>query len=348
MEQENAVRAIQSAINGQDVAVPPAATDMVRVHQEILLPLQMEEGSPDGQQFEAHLQRLNDMGCGDGAGRFSLPPIAGLGSRFITIDIRVLHDMLRHAGLTNAPREAFYDLKDDEFRAAFDLRRLETGPKSFSHLIETDGVSMCVHLKRRKTPEEEANAKGTGRQPPPPKRPRPQDPAPAPPLPGQRVIGGDPGRVNLIYVVESLEDGSEKKYVLTRRSYYSWGGIDQHNACAASWRRRWRPRRASTPGTAPGRPASHNSLRSLTTTRPSTIPSGRTGFGGVGDKRASASTDSSGRRSIGSSAASEATASVIERRARCSSASAAPAMPRRGMANEAGGKDGRREGGGTE
>jgi len=39
-----------------------------------------------------------------------------------------------------------------------------------------------------------------------------------------------------MYAVESLEDGSEKKHVLTRRSYYSWGGIDQHNARAASWR----------------------------------------------------------------------------------------------------------------
>jgi len=145
----------------------------------------------------------------------------------------------------------------EEFRAAFNLRRLETGPKSFSHLIETDGVSMCVHLKREMTPEEKANAKRTGRQSPPPKRPCPQDPAPAPPPPGQRVMGGDPGRVNLIYVVESLEDGSEKKYVLTRRSYYSWGGIDQLNVRAASWRRevateegiyaRHSPRTASLP-----------------------------------------------------------------------------------------------------
>ena len=177
------------------------------------------------------------MGCGDGARRFSLAPIAALGSRFITIDIRVLHDMMRHARLTDEPlRPNFQQRKDYEFRAAFNLRRLETGLKSFSHLIETDGVSMCVHLKREMTPEEEANANGTGRQPPPPKRPCPRDPAPAPPLPGQRRVGGDPGRVNMMYAVESLEDGSEKKHVLTRRSYYSWGGIDQHNARAASWR----------------------------------------------------------------------------------------------------------------
>jgi len=164
---------------------------------------------------------------------------------------------MRHAGLTNAPRGAFCALMDDEFRAAFNLRRLETGLKSFSHLIETDGVSMCVHLKREMTPEEKANAKRTGRQSPPPKRPCPQDPAPAPPPPGQRRVGGDPGRVNMMYAVESLEDGSEKKYVLTRRSYYSWGGIDQHNARAASWRReveaeegvyaRHSPRTASLP-----------------------------------------------------------------------------------------------------
>ena len=249
-EQENAVRAIQNEINGhRDVQIgglfPIEAMAMVAEHRDIVRPPpdggvtreSLAEGSPEGQRFEAHLQRLNDMGCGDGARRFSLAPIAALGSRFITIDIRVLHDMLRHAGLTNASREDFCALKDDEFRAAFDLRRLETGTKSVSHLIETDGVSMCVHLKRRKTPEEKANAKGTGRQPPPPKRPCPQDPAPAPPPPGQRRVGGDPGRVNMMYAVESLEDGSEKKYVLTRRSYYSWGGIDQHNARAASWRR---------------------------------------------------------------------------------------------------------------
>ena len=39
----------------------------------------LAEGSPEGQRFEAHLQRLNDMGCGDGARRFSLAPIRPLG-----------------------------------------------------------------------------------------------------------------------------------------------------------------------------------------------------------------------------------------------------------------------------
>ena len=274
-EQENAVRAIQSAINGHlgDEPVPPAATAMVAEHRAIVDPPpdggvtreSLAEGSPEGKQkFKEHLQRLNDMGCGDGARRFSLAPIAALGSRFITIDIKVLHDMMRHARLTDEPlRPNFQQRKDYEFRAAFDLRRLETGPWKFSdsHLIETDGVSMCVHLRRNLTLEEIANAERTkSRQQ---KRPRggTRDPAAPAPEPIRDVdCGGDPGRVRLMSAVKRHLDGTTEtyeKHVLTRRSYYSRGGIDQHNARVASWRRdvateegiyaRHSPRTASLP-----------------------------------------------------------------------------------------------------
>jgi hypothetical protein len=255
-EQENAVRAIQNEINGHRVVeigglFPIEAMAMVAEHRDIVrpplrggvTPEWLAEGSPGGQPFKAHLQRLNDMGCGDGARRFSLAPIAALGSRFITIDIQVLHDMMRHAGLTNDSLQVFQQRKDYEFRAAFDLRRLETGPWKFSdsHLIETDGVSMCVHLRRDLTLEEIANAERTESRPQ--KRPRggTRDPAAPPPEPIRDVdCGGDPGRVRLMSAVKRHLDGTTEtyeKHVLTRRSYYSRGGIDQHNARVASWRR---------------------------------------------------------------------------------------------------------------
>ena len=86
------MRAIQNEINGHPVVqigglFPIEAMAMVREHRDIVRPPpdggvtreSLAEGSPEGQRFEAHLQRLNDMGCGDGARRFSLAPIRPLG-----------------------------------------------------------------------------------------------------------------------------------------------------------------------------------------------------------------------------------------------------------------------------
>jgi hypothetical protein len=51
----------------------------------------------------------------------------------------------------------------------------------------------------------------------------------------QRVIGVDPGRVNIMYAVERLENGNVLEYKLTRKEYYSSSGINKLNAKVKKW-----------------------------------------------------------------------------------------------------------------
>ena len=54
-------------------------------------------------------------------------------------------------------------------------------------------------------------------------------------LEGKRVLGLDPGRTNIYFVVEELADGTFKFYKLTRAQYYQESGINQANAQSKSW-----------------------------------------------------------------------------------------------------------------
>ena len=125
--------------------------------------------------------------------------LSGVGSRAVT------ETDYRHLG-----RELTWD-------AVFDTRRLSSGSKRFSGVLETDGVALCVHFKYPPTPKP---------PPPPPatkKRKRGAEPhVPSqPPQPGQRVIAIDPGRVTLVEGVEVLDGGGGlRRYSLTRKQYY--------------------------------------------------------------------------------------------------------------------------------
>ena len=44
------------------------------------------------------------------------------------------------------------------------------------------------------------------------------------------LLGLDPGRTNIYFVVEELADGTFKFYKLTRAQYYQESGINQANA----------------------------------------------------------------------------------------------------------------------
>ena len=52
---------------------------------------------------------------------------------------------------------------------------------------------------------------------------------------GERVIAIDPGRVNIVYAEEKLENGSFKSYKLTRGEYYERCGMIRRNRKTAKW-----------------------------------------------------------------------------------------------------------------
>ncbi len=51
----------------------------------------------------------------------------------------------------------------------------------------------------------------------------------------ERVIAIDPGRSNLVYATEKLEDGSFKSYYLKRGEYYSKCGMYKRKRKADKW-----------------------------------------------------------------------------------------------------------------
>ncbi|KAJ9508387.1 hypothetical protein QJQ45_011918 [Haematococcus lacustris] len=81
---------------------------------------------------------------------FTLTPMARVGVHFIKVDSRVLHGVCKQLGLTKEPRAAFTSepaLKHHWARW-FDTNKLGNQGFAFERLVDTDGVSVCVHYTR--------------------------------------------------------------------------------------------------------------------------------------------------------------------------------------------------------
>lgn len=88
----------------------------------------------------------------------------------------------------------------------------------FTGTIDTDGTSVCYHISK---PMGEKQAdKETVDQ--------------CSPLTG-RVIAVDPGRVNILFAVEVLEDGTIVTYRLTRSQYYTESGVFEARKHTIQW-----------------------------------------------------------------------------------------------------------------
>ncbi|KAJ9534311.1 hypothetical protein QJQ45_007024 [Haematococcus lacustris] len=81
---------------------------------------------------------------------FTLTPMARVGVHFIKVDSRVLHGVCKQLGLTKEPRAAFTSepaLKHHWARW-FNTNKLGNQGFAFERLVDTDGVSVCVHYTR--------------------------------------------------------------------------------------------------------------------------------------------------------------------------------------------------------
>lgn len=145
--------------------------------------------------------------------KFTLAPISRIKRHFLTIDTTVLYEMMKNLKLIDCSKDAFTEMKKEQFGSVFRLKGL-CRKGEFSNLIETDGISLCFHYKVPKVEKELGNRelkKAT------------------------RVIAIDPGRSNLIYGVEKLEDGTTKTYKLTRNQFYTDAGMKTCNRKTAKW-----------------------------------------------------------------------------------------------------------------
>ncbi|KAJ9532643.1 hypothetical protein QJQ45_010714 [Haematococcus lacustris] len=81
---------------------------------------------------------------------FTLTPMARAGVHFIKVDSRVLHGVCRQLGLTKETREAFTSepALSHHWARWFNTNKLRNKGFAFERLVDTDGVSVCVHYTR--------------------------------------------------------------------------------------------------------------------------------------------------------------------------------------------------------
>ncbi|KAJ9509352.1 hypothetical protein QJQ45_001804 [Haematococcus lacustris] len=81
---------------------------------------------------------------------FTLTPMARVGVHFIKVDSRVLHRVCKQLGLTKETRAAFASepALSHHWARWFDTKKLRNKEFAFERLVDTDGVSVCVHYTR--------------------------------------------------------------------------------------------------------------------------------------------------------------------------------------------------------
>ncbi|KAJ9513794.1 hypothetical protein QJQ45_020870 [Haematococcus lacustris] len=81
---------------------------------------------------------------------FTLTPMAKVGVQFIKVDSRVLHGVCRQLGLTKETRAAFTaePTLSHHWARWFNTNKLRNKEFHFERLVDTDGVSVCVHYTR--------------------------------------------------------------------------------------------------------------------------------------------------------------------------------------------------------
>ena len=150
---------------------------------------------------------------------FSLSPLCTIKRHFMTIDTKVLYNLSRNCGLVSKETKEpeFRAFAADHFKSLFKVDKLASKKHIFSNMIESDGVSACVHFtcpKRSRGSSTEEKSRDFS---------------------GKRIIAIDPGRVNIVYAEEKLNDGSFKSYKLTRGQYYEACGMKRRNRKTAKW-----------------------------------------------------------------------------------------------------------------
>ncbi len=146
---------------------------------------------------------------------FSLTPISSIRHHFIGLDVRSLGGIYTSLEMkvpdpSDNP-DAFWNT-GFKLYALKDIMKCHSNGKTFSGLIETDGITICTHFKKEIVPS-------------PNEQEKPTQEIVLVESDKVIVLGLDPGRVNIYTVVEKLSDGTVKSYTLTRSQYYQWSGI---------------------------------------------------------------------------------------------------------------------------
>lgn len=184
--------------------------------------------------YYVFLNRFNEE---NGLPMFNIVPMCRMGAHFITIDTHTLYGLMKEVGLvSDMPMKTFVDLGQDQWASFFKISQLESNSNKFTGTIETDGISVCTHFMRpmsehdifQRDMEPISGGKTT-------KKRKIQSSDSVGLNPEDRVVGIDPGRSNIIFAVEQNEDGSFKRWILTRKRYYADAGIYSARRKTKTW-----------------------------------------------------------------------------------------------------------------
>jgi hypothetical protein len=166
------------------------------------------------------------------AKEFVMVPVAAVRMHHIAIDNSVLFGILKEVGDVQGSDEAFASLADAHWSSTFRVSALMGGePREFTRLVETDGVDLCMHQMRPKTPTElfEAQQASTKRG----KRQTASEPVQL--QEGDRVIGLDPGKRTIFHCAELLKNGKYRSMEFSSARYQRESGMLQARRRAERW-----------------------------------------------------------------------------------------------------------------
>jgi len=137
--------------------------------------------------------------------QYSFLPICRIKPHFITLDTMGFWGLCKDIGLIDCSlvSDEFNSIVEDHWKSVFHITQTEGKHCKFTGTIDTDGIAINIHYERPLCPTSEEIV---------------IDPK------LHRIVGNDPGRVNIFYMAEELEDGSYRYYKLTRSQYYRESG----------------------------------------------------------------------------------------------------------------------------
>lgn len=207
----------------------PAVEDEIRKHRLILglgdglklteKQLKSKDMSLKILRYFIHLNKFQETHRGK---TFNIVPIARYGRSFITLDTFGLYGILKDIGFVNVNWVTFDANRQKYWRDAMAVDRFQGASNTFTGTIDTDGVSVCIHYVRPKADSDKDNKT----------KPKLTE--------DDRVLGGDPGRTNMICLVEILPNGEMRVYNLTRAQYYKHSGIFKARKKTNTWSRKIR------------------------------------------------------------------------------------------------------------
>lgn len=162
-----------------------------------------------------------------GISNFSIAPITKVKRHFMTIDTDVLYHLSKGIH-KETNRTNFRSKQDNYWHLFFNIKRYGK-MAHFTHLVETDGVMISIHFQkpgpaipvvpRQLVPNVIAT-------------PNPQLTLVSVP---ERIIAFDPGRVTLLEGVEKLQNGSIRRYRITKKQYYHESHMNKSRKKREKW-----------------------------------------------------------------------------------------------------------------